>query len=920
MSYARLLVRAAVPLCLLLLPFFPPTSLSGQAPATGVVEGRVVGDQGRALAGASVQVVGSSLGALSNAEGRFNLRNVPAGTVELQISSIGFASQTFSIQVQAGGVLREDFLLEVNPLALEGLIVEGQIGQAEAYSRQRTAPSIRNIVSSDHIERFPDAQVPDVLRRIPGVSGQPDRGETGYVFIRGLSPDLTTVTIDGARVPSTDRTGRGVELSSIPAEMLESVEVIKAITPDMDADAMAGSINLTARQPRRAQLDGRFEGGAHDLARGPTYRGGLNYGNFSGPFSWTVGGDYAYQERQTENTQYRWTEFQGTEHVLDRFMLQHYPIERTRYSLNGTLNYNLDEDSRLFVRTFFSRYDTKEERHRVIYRLDSGTRQSVNDVVNGRLERQGRQYTWERTIWDVTLGGDHALGSRIQVDYYGSASGSSRIEPYRNYFQFRQTGVDMTAQYADRDYPTVQVTNGANPNDLSAFNMNYFEWRLDDARDQDLGAGVNFTLPFELDATRFGNFRFGAKISSLNKERDTSEATLDEIQGSFSMSDIGTNSFARPITPRRLEFGPRVDWSRGEEFWAANQGLFSGDPNDAAEEAHTEDYVANEIVTSVFGMATVELGDFQVIAGARYEHTSNDYDGKRLSFDQDGNFASVETINNESSYGSFFPALHVRYRVDPSTNIRAAATRTIARPNFLRLAPNEYVRPDDLVVRRGNPNLKPATSFNLDLMAERYFASVGTVSAGFFFKDIADFSYSARTDITSGEFAGFELIQPRNGENASVWGIETAWHQRLLFLPGALNGLGIYANYTYTQSETDFGDATARALPLEDQFRHVGNVALTYDGFGFSGLVSLNHQSDFLESVGSSAANDRFGRHRNQVDASFSQRLSPNLRLTLALNNLTNEPYVRYFPGQDGVPYENEFEGTWGTLGLRFNF
>ncbi len=220
-----------------------------------------------------------------------------------------------------------------------------------------------------------------------------------------------------------------------------------------------------------------------------------------------------------------------------------------------------------------------------------------------------------------------------------------------------------------------------------------------------------------------------------------------------------------------------------------------------------------------------------------------------------------------ASYGSFFPALHLRYRLDPSTNARAAVTRTIARPDFLDLAPNEYIRFDDEVIRRGNPNLTAATSTNLDLLFERYFASVGMFQAGLFYKAISDFAYLSRTELTSGPQAGFELLQPENGADATVYGAELAWQQRLAFLPGALNGLGVYTNYTWTKSETDFGVAGGRATRLPEQFNHVANVALTYDMFGFSGLVSANYQSNFVDQLGSSEANDRFGDSRLQIDA-----------------------------------------------------
>jgi len=890
------------------------------AQAPSVLEGRVTGEGGRALGGALVQLGGTpAANALTNADGYFRLESLRSGAVQVQVSVIGFRDEMVTVDLRAGQSTRIDVVLEVSPFALEGIIVEGQIGQAEALNRQRTAASIRNVVSSEQIERFPDATVPDALRRIPGVSARPDRGETGFIFIRGLNPNFTTVTVDGARIPSTAQEGRGVELSSIPSEMLESVEVIKAITPDMDAEAVAGSINLQARRATRPQFDGRIEGGSHSLAGGTTYRGGLNYGNVAGPFSYIIGGDFASQVRSTENTQWTWGTWQD-QTVLNRFLLQQYPIERTRYSVNSNLTYALAERSTIFARGFYSRYDTEEERHRLRYRLDAGTRTSATSATGYRTEREARRYKWEREIWDFTAGGDHLLGGGITLDYFASVATGRRTEPYRNYFYFRQTGVNGTLDpTGDVWYPTFSVTNGKDVNDLSDFRMREYEWRLDANKDNDLGFATNLEVPFRLGDRVPGSLKFGGRFSDRAKERDTSEATLAVQSGNvFTMAPLGTSSFGRSITSAKYPMGPLLNWERGGEFWEQNQGAFAGDANDAAEAAHTEDYVANESVAAVFAMSTLELGDFQLVAGGRYEHTALDYEGKRLVFDGAGDFQQVIPTEASSSYGSFFPALHLRYRAGPSTNFRVAATRTIARPDFLNLAPNEYIRFDDEEVRRGNPDLKPALSANLDLLFEHYLASVGMVQGGVFYKKMSDFAYTARSTIASGPQAGFELLTPANGAEATVYGAEFAWQQRLAFLPGAFSGLGIYSNYTYSWSEADLGIAGGRKARMPEQFDHVVNLALTYDLAGFSGLLSANHQSGFIDQLGSSEANDRYGLRRTQIDANLSQQVTPNVRAFVQLNNLTNEPYSKY-TGSVSQPHENEFEGFWGSMGIRFN-
>ena len=158
-------------------------SLSLNAQVNTALEGRVTGQGGRALGGAHVQVLGATtISALSDVEGYLRVQGLSAGSVDVRISLIGFQDQLRTVVLQSGSVTGMDVTLEVSPLALEGILVEGQVGQAEAFNRQRTATSIRSVVSSEQIERFPDATVPDALRRIPGISARPDRGETGYIF------------------------------------------------------------------------------------------------------------------------------------------------------------------------------------------------------------------------------------------------------------------------------------------------------------------------------------------------------------------------------------------------------------------------------------------------------------------------------------------------------------------------------------------------------------------------------------------------------------------------------------------------------------------------------------------------------------------------------------------------------------------
>jgi TonB-dependent receptor len=264
--------------------------------------------------------------------------------------------------------------------------------------------------------------------------------------------------------------------------------------------------------------------------------------------------------------------------------------------------------------------------------------------------------------------------------------------------------------------------------------------------------------------------------------------------------------------------------------------------------------------------------------------------------------------------------VHLRYALAEATNLRLSYTGTISRPSFSQLAPNELIENEDFRIRRGNPDLLPARAQNIDLLGEHYFESIGVLSAGVFLKQISDFTFSSTTPITTGEFAGFDLITPANGSEATVYGVELGWQQQLTFLPAPLDGTGILANYTYTDSRTELGDRFDRPnTRFPRQVPHFGNLAVSYDRFGFSGLVSLNYQSAYMYTIAGTAEDDRFTDTRAQFDMAVSQQLGPRLRAFVELNNLTNEPFVTY-TGTLERPIESEYEGRWGMFGVRFDF
>ncbi len=146
------------------------------------------------------------------------------------------------------GVVSVRIEMTTEAIGVEGLTVVGQRrGQAAALGQQLAAPTITNVVAADQIGRFPDANIGDAVKRIPGITVIQDQGEARFGLIRGTEPRLNSVMINGERIPSAEAEVREVQLDLIPSDMVAQVEVTKALTPDMDADAIGGSVNIVTR-------------------------------------------------------------------------------------------------------------------------------------------------------------------------------------------------------------------------------------------------------------------------------------------------------------------------------------------------------------------------------------------------------------------------------------------------------------------------------------------------------------------------------------------------------------------------------------------------------------------------------------------------------------------------------------------------
>jgi TonB-dependent receptor len=888
----------------LLLTLLLVLGVAGVAGAQGTIVGQVTDAQvGNALPGAQVRVVGTRLEAIADRQGLYRIPRVPPGEHTLEAAHLGFDTGTATVTVVAGSAATARFALKLAGFE-EEVVVTAPIleGQAKALSQQQNAVNIINVVSADQIGAFPDPNAAEAVQRVPGVTIERDQGEGRYVLVRGTEARLNSMMINGERIPSPEGDIRSVALDVIPADLLESIEVSKALTPDMDADAIGGAVNLvTAQAPEKPRLFVSGAGGYNHIGSG----GGLERFNATWARRFAerraglvLSGSYLNTDRGSENFE---VSYDGG--ALDDLQNRHYTVNRERWGLNGAFDYRLADNGLLYLRGIYNNFADQEYRRRL-----------RNRVGNDRLERELKDRLETQEIASVSAGGRHFFGYGLwSLDYSASWSYGNEDEPDAVYTTFRQSKVqfapNVTPDFIDPDNIQANPLN----EDVSKYKLNEQSVDTNFTSDRDLVGAFNVKRLFGSGGTN-GFVKLGAKYRDKHKMRDN-RTVVYEPAGDVFLSDYADPGFSPTtrILDGRYTMGP---------FIAAGtaRSLLPGFGGELDPEADLADYDAKEKVAAGYAMAEINLGDdLMILPGVRYEHTELDYTGYEVLFDANGDYESTQPLTGTRSYGDWLPNLQLRYRVaNGRGNVRAAFTRTLARPNYYDLVPYELVLDEDLEIEKGNSTLAPTRSWNFDLLYEHFLPSVGVVSAGFFRKRLDDYIYLfTLQEPRNGDL--YRVRQPLNGDKATLTGFELALQNRLSFLPSPLDGLGFYGNYTYSDSEAQFPDRQGEKASLPGQSKHVGNVALTYEKGGFSGRVALNFHGKFLSEVGETPAGDIYYDNHAQLDVAASQRVAGGLRLFLELNNLTNEP-LRYYEGSVDRPIQEEYYSWWGAFGLKWDF
>ena len=168
---------------------------------TGILSGKITDELGLGLPGATIFITDLNKGGVTDVNGNYTILELAAGNHNITVSYVGYKKLEQVITVVAGQTTVVNISLEPGYTQTGEVLVIGDRlkGQAKALNQQRTNANITNVVAADQIGRFPDANIGDALKRIPGITIQNDQGEARNIIIRGLAPQLNSVMINGER-------------------------------------------------------------------------------------------------------------------------------------------------------------------------------------------------------------------------------------------------------------------------------------------------------------------------------------------------------------------------------------------------------------------------------------------------------------------------------------------------------------------------------------------------------------------------------------------------------------------------------------------------------------------------------------------------------------------------------------------------
>lgn len=854
----RLLARA----CLALASLFLASFASAQSNAGSITGSVIDASTGKYLEGAEVSVEGSALRTSTARDGSFALAGVPAGPRTITITYPGLEAKAASVTVSAGQSASVPVRLGGSDIVTltEFKVAGTKEGMAQAIAMQKSSDQIKVVAAGDQYGDIAEGNAAEYLKFLPGVGIDYNANDARAATLRGMNTAFTNVTMNGNPVASatSGNANRRFEFEQVAINNVESVEVFKTLTPEMQATSTGGAINLVTKSAfdrqgslltYRAYVQAtnsdlylrKTEGWGQEKTRKILPGVDLNYAS---RLTENLGYNLAYKNSQLFNNyprssySYQYNPASGgnpDRPGINNWNLQNEQKNTRRQSISGQVDYRLAEKTKVSFNGQWNYYDLLFT-DRVLTITPGALPALSNTATPGysgntftgptgggsaaiqTINRSKSGVTWST---GASLAHEFGNGAKLDASTYWSQAYSKYRDTTRSWYSdATMTRTGLTVKFTDlgATVPTYVLTDStgavADLRDVSKFSMTQIRSRPTTGVDTRDGASLDFKTPLgSLPVT----VKLGTRIDETGRNIDqrTFNRTGTTVATGFGPAGSSTNITGSQLaglvdqgfSNHGIGYGlPAYNflsvYSAFSQLGGANYLPYAAasDVLSRFDEETTSSYVRFDVkpVTNLL-----------VVAGARYEDRNVDI--------QNRNSTLPRILTGKFEDKRWFPSLNTKYNLTRNLQLRFGAAKSIGLPDYTDLTPGAPSVVEPTSTARGrvsifNPNLKPFTVENYDLSVEYYFGQGGLVSASVFRKTFKNSIVAATQTLDAGTAASLGISQGQLGNSFDQYdvsynfnipdtgnynGVEFSYAQRFTFLPKPFNTLGLQMNATF---------------------------------------------------------------------------------------------------------------------------
>jgi len=899
---------------------------------TGTISGKIVGKTGNEiLTGANVIVEGTRFGATADLDGNYTIKNLPIGKYNLKFTYISYNQLSVEgVEVKAGETIKIDVALESSAQTMLEVVVTAEALQnsdASLVKNQKNSLDIIDGISGDMISKTNSSDGTDVLKKMTGVTISDGK----FAYIRGVGDRYNNTLLNGANLPSTEPEKKSFSYDIFPANLIESIITSKTFSPDKPADFSGGLVQIkTIEFPEKFFVNFGMSSSYNTFGTGKdalTYSGGRRWlANDDGtralpsivPSGKLLTNDPAFLQEVGRSFSNKWA------------------TEKTSMPVNSSLNlsfgdkYNLFEDHILgyIASITYSNSNESQEIERNNYTFDGP-----------RYEYSGNNYR-NSVMMGGLLNFSYRIGlnNKISLKNLFNQNADDEVTHYSGPYYSNPDFRDQTSlRYVTRNLFSTQLIG---EHFIELLNGLKIEWNANFAQSErdepdarrylyskplDEEQPLRFQLDQSLTTRYFGKLLDKNKGVSLDLTFTPFEdPSLPSIKTGFAIDLKDRNFDARSFGFKNKPGGnfakkDSILMGSVEEIFAPEN--FGPNFIEITEITKPSDsYVSSQNVTGTYlAFDFTLLNNIKVNTGVRYEYSKQDLSSKSLT---------NADVNISPEYHDVLPSITVTWQPTNNMNVRAAFSKTLARPEFRELAPFSYYDFIQNEIVQGNVDLKRSLINNFDFRYEFYPQRASDlIAVSFFFKQFNDPIEQVFLPSSS-----FEPIRSfKNAKTANNYGIELEIRKSLDFISPVLNEFAFSGNASFIKSDIEFDQAASSngstyqesTRPMQGQAEYVFNSGLYYDGYenGISASLVYNKVGQKIDKVGFGGLGDVIEMPRDQVDFSISKKLFNSLTLKFVVKDILAQDYlyVQRAPGGDKTALRIK-KGSDVSLGVSYKF